>query len=639
MKKIILTFACSLFFISASLSQNKPEKGYPFITNYSPKEYGAYQGNWAICQDKRGIMYFGNDIGLLEFDGSSWRFYQVPNKTTIRSIAAGSDGKLYAGAVGDLGYFSPDSSGKLLFHSLMKFLPADKKDFSDVWQTFVLKNKVYFDVMKYLLVWDIKKNQFKIIRGNNNFHLTFKVNGNVYLREWGRGLEVLKNDSIILLKGGEKFANERIYVMLPFPGEPGTILIVTRTMGLFKYDGKRFIPFKTEADQLIKENLIYYPGAILSDGNILLGTISNGAVVIDTTGEIVARYTKKSGIISNGILFTFQDRSHAIWLGTENGISRIDYSSPVSYFDSRNNFSSPPLDIIRYNGIIYVAATNGVYYLDPKTLNMHLVKNSGNQSFAFLHADNELLVGTFDGLFKVDKDKLTVIRKTVGNEYNIQALCASVTNPKRVYVGAQGLWSVLKSGKRWIDEGRILNIADVASSIVEKNDGTLWVGTNASGIFRITFDKDSRGDIVISKPHIEHFDKNNGLQSGFNYVSKINGKIYFTTADSTYKFDESKKRFYSDISDNFISSFYKIADNQGVSFLQQDSLGYVWIGTRNTIARGMLQTDGSYKWLISPFNRFAGDQVGRVYTEKTGITWFLSGSGLIRYDFSGKNLN
>ncbi|MGB8317634.1 MAG: ATP-binding protein [Ignavibacteriaceae bacterium] len=639
MKKIILPLICSLFFISASLSQNKKENGYPLITNYTAKEYGAFQGNWAIAQDKRGVMYFGNDIGLLEYDGSSWRFYQVPNKTTLRSVAPGSDGKLYAGAVGDLGYFSPDSSGSLSFYSLMKFLPADKKDFSDVWQTFILNNKVYFDVMKYLLVWDIEKKQFKIIKGSSNFHLTFKVNGNVYLREWGRGLEVLKNDSLILLKGGEKFANERIYVMLPFPGEPGTILIVTRTMGLIKYDGKNFIPFKTEVDNFIKENLIYSPGRILSDGNILLGTIRGGAVVIDTAGNLVKKYNRKSGIISDGILYTYQDRAGAIWLGTDNGISRIDYSSPLSYFDSRNNLSSAPLDITRYKDIIYVAANNGVYYLDPITLNLQLLKNSGNQSFAFLKIDNELLVGTFDGLFKVDGNKLTAIRKTVGNEYNIQALSQSKLNPERVFVGAQGLWSVLRRNNHWIDEGRILNVTDVASSIIEDDDGTLWVGTNASGVFKISFPKSKNGDIIVSEPHIKHFDKNNGLQSGFMYINKFNGKKYFTTADSTYRFDESRKRFYSDTSDNIVSSFYKLADNKGVSFFQQDSMGHLWLGTRSTIAMGSRQSDGSYKWLISPFNRFAGEQIGRVYAEKNGITWFLSGSGVIRYDFSKSNLN
>jgi signal transduction histidine kinase len=640
MKKIIPLFIFCLFNVSLVFSQSNIEKGYPLIINYSPKEYGAFQTNWTICQDKRGVMYFGNDIGLLEFDGAVWRFYQVPNKTTIRSLANGDSGKIYAGAVAELGYFMPSSSGKLIFHSLIEFLPKDKRDFSDVWQTFVNNGKVYFNTSKYILIWDAKKKEFKIIQGEENFHLIFSVNGKIYAREWGKGLEVLKSDSPTLLKGGEKFANERIYVMVPFPGEERTILIGTRTMGLLKYDGKNFIPIKTEADKFIRDSLIYFPGTILSDGNILLGTISGGAMVIDSTGKEVARYDRESGIVSNSILFTFMDMSGAIWLSTDNGISRIDYSSPASYFDSRNNFSTSPLDIIRHNGIIYAAANNGVYYLDPHTSGFHILKNSGNQSFSVLEMGNDLLVGTFDGLFKVDKNRLSPIRKTVGNEYSVQSLKLSRLNPNRIYVGtSQGLWSILKTNNGWKDEGQILNITDVVNSTIQDKDSTLWLGTNVSGVFRIIFRKDDSGNIILTKPNVEHFDKTNGLQSGYMLINKFNGVNYFTTSDSIYKFNETRKIFYSDTSDNIISSFYKIADNKSVTFFQQDSLGRLWIGTLNSLAMGMRQSNGLYKWLTAPFKRFVGEQIARVYAEKNGVIWFLGGSGLIRYDFKMKNLN
>ncbi|MGH7602060.1 MAG: hypothetical protein ACREOI_37325, partial [bacterium] len=41
------------------------ETGLPFIRNYGPKEYGAHAQNWTILQDERGVMYFGNGIGVL----------------------------------------------------------------------------------------------------------------------------------------------------------------------------------------------------------------------------------------------------------------------------------------------------------------------------------------------------------------------------------------------------------------------------------------------------------------------------------------------------------------------------------------------------------------------------------------------
>ena len=43
-------------------------------------DYNAGIQNWAIAQDERGVMYFGNNSGLLEFDGSAWRLYELPTK-------------------------------------------------------------------------------------------------------------------------------------------------------------------------------------------------------------------------------------------------------------------------------------------------------------------------------------------------------------------------------------------------------------------------------------------------------------------------------------------------------------------------------------------------------------------------------
>ncbi len=620
-------------------SQSNKESGYQLINNYSPKEYEANQQVWSIIQGDSGVMYFGNQKGLLEYDGSEWRIYPVPNNSVVRSLAVGGNNKIYAGAQGDLGYFQPDSIGRLIFHSLMKFVPKNKRDFSDVWNTFVCSNKVYFNAAKYILIWNTEKKEFKIIESKSAFHVMFKVNGTIYVREFGRGLEVIKDDSLNLLKGGEKFADERIYVMLPFPGEDATFLIVTRTMGLLKYDGNKFTPFKTEADNFLKENLIYYPGTILSDGNILLGTINGGAVVIDTTGMEVRIYNTESGLPNNTIYYTLQDRSGAIWLATGNGISRIDYASPISYFDSRNNFSVLPNDIIRYKGIIYTATNNGVYYLDPETNNFQLVKNSINQSFNFLETGNELLVGTFNGLFKVNKDKLSAIRKTIGNEYIVHALRQSQINKNRIYVGAIGVWSEFKSGNNWIDEGQILDITDVVNSIVEDKDGKLWVGTNASGVFRITFRKDEKGNIILTKPVIEHFDHTNRLQNGQIWVDKFNNQNYFSSADSIYKFDEHKKIFYSDTSDNIISGCYRILNHKSLNVFQQDYLGRIWIGTDNSIAMGNPQPDGTYKWLTSPFNRLSDEQINKVYVEQNGIVWFLASTSLIKYDFLKKNPN
>ena len=58
--------------------------GYPLIRNFTPREYQAEVRNWAMVQDNRGVMFIGNNAGVLKFDGNTWRLIQV-NGTIVRS--------------------------------------------------------------------------------------------------------------------------------------------------------------------------------------------------------------------------------------------------------------------------------------------------------------------------------------------------------------------------------------------------------------------------------------------------------------------------------------------------------------------------------------------------------------------------
>src|SRR3954470_17243544 len=83
----------------------KPE-GIPFIKNYTPNEYGASTDNWSAIQDQRGVLYFGNAVGVLQYDGLKWETIPVSNNSIVRSLAIDSNGTIYVGAVGELGFLA-----------------------------------------------------------------------------------------------------------------------------------------------------------------------------------------------------------------------------------------------------------------------------------------------------------------------------------------------------------------------------------------------------------------------------------------------------------------------------------------------------------------------------------------------------
>ena len=164
-----------------AIIEHKATTGTPFIRNYPPGEYQADGQNWAIVQDQRGLMYFGNSKGILEYDGVSWRVIETVNKTVIRSLAVDENNRVYVGAYGEIGYLAPDTIGQLQYVSLLPFLDEKYHDFPDVWQTIVTGHGVYFATQKYLFRW--AEGQMRVWVSPTYFLLTAWVNDQIYVRQ------------------------------------------------------------------------------------------------------------------------------------------------------------------------------------------------------------------------------------------------------------------------------------------------------------------------------------------------------------------------------------------------------------------------------------------------------------------------
>ena len=119
-------FIIIVFLLSFNLASGQiKSKGIPFIVNYSKNDYRASTQNWSIIQDSRGIVYFGNNDGLLEFDGTGWRLYSISNNSTVRSVSIDEYGRILLGAFNEFGYMEPNRQGDLVYHSLVNKIPVN----------------------------------------------------------------------------------------------------------------------------------------------------------------------------------------------------------------------------------------------------------------------------------------------------------------------------------------------------------------------------------------------------------------------------------------------------------------------------------------------------------------------------------
>ncbi|MGE5107619.1 MAG: hypothetical protein ACM3H8_08745, partial [Sphingobacteriales bacterium] len=200
-------------------TQSNSEKGLPFITNYSAKIYNALPQTWSVQEDERGIMYFGVQNYILEYDGIKWRKIKIQNNaasTLVRSMTKHKDGLIFYGAISDLGYLDYDSLGQKRTYSLRDLIPAANRDFLDVWSTHATESGIYFQSREYIFKLDDKKpgakqySMMKVWKPQTKFMYTFYLDGNFYVHQQGLGLYKMVNDSLVFIPGSEFLGKERM---------------------------------------------------------------------------------------------------------------------------------------------------------------------------------------------------------------------------------------------------------------------------------------------------------------------------------------------------------------------------------------------------------------------------------------------
>lgn len=627
-----------LFLIPVFLFSQKPE-GIPFIRNYSPKESGTATDNWAIAQDQRGIMYFGNAAGVLEYDGTTWKLIPVSNNSIVRSLAIDADGIVYVGAVGEFGFLSPDEKGVLSYHSLLDKLPEEEQNFADVWKTYVTPQGVYFQTFTKLI--RVSKKDVKIWKPEKSFHFSFLVKNEFYINEREKGLKHIVGDELTFVDGGNFFAGLRIYSMLPYPGNK--ILVATREKGFVLMNEKpsendSAIHFwNVEAStSLIKDQV--YGGTALENGRYAFATLQNGVLITDIHGNIQQQLNKQNGLRDDIINFVGVDHQQDLWIALGNGLSRIEISSPLHLLHDAQGLIGSIQDIVKYKGRLYVATSIGVF---AATDNHFVpVKGIAYQTWSLktiiLQKDTFLLASTEAGIYSIRNTEATLLQEGFG-----YIICQSKISPERIFIGmGDGLSSMRYEQKKWVNEGNLKGTEKEIRSIEEDTKGNLWLGTPFDGLVKINFsnNKSSPDSLVTTwNTHysIQNFDTTSGLPNmKYNIPYYFKNKIVFATATGIFEFNEKTSRF-------FITDFLKneLKFTQVYRFVPKDT-STIWMfivkptGKETGIAH--LQNDNYYSWFSKPFGKFRESEIHAIFPAANGITWLGGPDGLLRYDSNVK---
>ena len=626
-RKIILPSCITIlfFFITNPLiSQN--ETGRPFVTNYYSKDYNGHAQNWAAIQDDRGFIYIGNGNGILVYDGKSWEMIKVPNNVTIRSFAKDKNGLIYASSINELGYLQPNKIGKLEFISLKDSLGLGDK-IGTIWNIRIIDADIYFRSPNYLI--RLNDEGFKYWKSNSPIDVDFIYNNEIYFSTTEEGLFKLQNDSLVQAPNGIKFKGLDIVIAQQVED---LVILADNLRGLFSFKitngNPSFKSLHTDANQYLKKHFAY-KAIVRNKNELLVGTNTGGCIFLNKNGEITYKLTTEQGLQSNNVHGLFIDKNSDLWLELNKGIAKCEIFLPITFWNESNGLTGMVLSTIRFEGVLYIATHQGVYYLkNGKPVKIEApITQCWN---FFIHNDTiqnkkTLLIGTTQGVFEIKNKKLyQIIEEDV-----VFTMYQSRFNPKIIYLGKRNNIGVVeyKNGA-YKYKGFIPNSGISIRSIKEDPKGDVWISTYRHEVLRMTPSED-----ILNPQKIVSYGINDGLPTLRNIlIYYFNDKLIFATENGMYDFnynsevftpnDEFKSLFINELKDIF-------------SFIELQN-GNIWIAQLNnkigSIGVAKKNPDNTYTFNTTPFNRIPESMILSLYVEENGVAWIGGSDGLFKFD-------
>lgn len=353
MKKDVL-----LFFLILIALRIEAQEGAPLLTNFKESTELENQ-SWAICQDDNDVMLFANRRGILTFDGQGWNSIPIP--TIPYSLRYNpKEKKVYVGGENNYGYLSRDDKGVYRYFSIS----GDTSSIGTISRILFTDSTVYFYSEQSISRHDIKTGKLELRlrqKGDRPFAGMFLTAKNAFVNVLTEGLYRLESDTLFPIVTGYLSKDYDILFSLPYDNK---LVLVGKSNGeLSLFDGIKYYDYQIKDENYLRQNVLS-EGLAISDSLYAFSTLDGGALVIERkSGKLKSAINYINGLPDDEIFALGVDNKHGLWLSHQYGLTRADLSLPVANFSIYPGLKGNLISSIWNNGELYVATSEGVYYL------------------------------------------------------------------------------------------------------------------------------------------------------------------------------------------------------------------------------------------------------------------------------------
>jgi len=569
-----------------------------------------------ILQDKKGLMWFGTQDGLNQYNGFGFKVFShdVSDSTSISNsyihqLYQDSSGNIWVATENGLNLYNQAQQSfrniitKNTFNKAKNNVWAITENTEFIWvgieNQLVKINKTSFQVVTVPIVISTNSKNLKIRK------IAFFDDTTLFVATEGNGivkLNTISNTTTHFYTENSGLNNNTVWDFYPHSAKKMWIA-TNQGVCIYNHNTGKIKPFLLLNSRI--SNTIVKTIYEDKSGIIWIGTENNGLYKfqsLDNIDHYTYSATITTSLSSNKVNTIYEDNTGIIWIGTQSGVDKFDKQK--QYFkhyqhwpNTLNTINSNMVWCIFQNDAspptLWVGTNKGLNVFDKETGSISFYKpdfsglnQQKNESVYCVFKDHEgtVFLGTDAGLCKFKNKKISQVNYKIG-ENRSRTYTIVEDKKNRLWLGTKEGLVIVSADRSQVKtytssnkKNRLKN--DVIRTIIEDKQGTIWLGTDGGGLVKVIEESDS----IYFKTYLNNPAYINSLSHN-SVLTLIEGKdecIWIGT------FGGGLNKFNS-----VTEEFTRYTEKEGLS---------------NNVIYGIIEDDHDYLWMttnkgLSAFNK------------------------------------
>lgn len=579
LKNNFLTYLIYILILFWSFT-NKAEAQYllPYVENFSKADYKGDNQVWNLVQGRDKAIYVANGRYFLRYNGVNWEKHMLPNKTIIRALYSDGD-RIYCGSYNEFGYWKR-IDGKMQYTSISRKTNVFNKNKTNdqIWKIFKFKGKIYFQSFNNLYIYN--NNTVKTLNIPFLISYCFVENNTLYLGAVNQGIYTLEHNNTF--KKIDDWSSINNNIIHGFKIYNNTPYIFTKKNGVYVVKNNKPTEWEHPINSFLKTHLINT--ATFIEDKLLIGTAFQGIYVVDMKSQEWYTVNRNNALKNNTVLSMLVDNEKNIWLGLDNGISRVETHTPLQFFYDNTGQLGSVYSIAKIPNGYLLGSNHGVFsYTDKK---LTLIPNSEGQVWDIKQIGDQYIIGHNDATYKYTNGQLKQI-STINGGWEFYKSPFSNTYYQANYSGI----AIYHSSPFSLPE-KIENFTNPIKNVEQVVEHEIWAADFYKSLYRIEFTEQNQISSIKNVTEANNFDNDYYVK-----LFKFKGELYFLINNKWYTYNRLKNTLEENLL--FNTQLGEVTD-----IIPIDNESFIIV--KNNILQLIQHKNNTFNWITIPPKYYSG---------------------------------